>query len=65
MKTKENTIEHDIQRITVSVRIPRYLKIYCDKSGLSISHIVEKELIKSYVYEMLKPKYIKKEKVLK
>ena len=64
MKTN-NTIEKDLERITISVRIPRYLKVFTDKQGINISHIVEKEVMKMYVYEILKPNKVKNQKVLK
>ena len=59
MKQK-NTIDYDKQRITVSIRVPRYLKEYCDAAGISISNIVENEIIKIYVDDTLKPKRFKK-----
>ena len=53
-----NKKPNDLERITISVRVPRYLKDYADKSGISISSMIEKDLnsfiMKLYVLEHLK-----------
>ena len=52
MNTKKE--KKDLERITISVRLPRYLKVYCNKKGIKISEVLEKSIIEQYIYDILK-----------
>ena len=53
---KSKNIDKDLERITISVRLPRYLKVFCDKNGVKISEILEQSVIEKYIYQILKSK---------